>query len=158
MLKDILKIGSEHLTKPTSKVEEINDDVRSKLARMWEILDGTKGMALAANQVGFSESMFVMKGTDETRLEIINPKIVMISSNTIGINEGCLSLPGPKVKTKRSQELVLEFQTIDGEIKFGTFSDMDAVCVQHEMEHLKGENFLQHASRKDRRQIERKYL
>lgn len=100
-----------------------------------------------------------MKGEDGKRYEIINPEILMKSENTFRIKEGCLSLPGIGIDTSvRSQEIAVKFYDRDGKETFGVFTDIDAVCFQHELEHLDGKSFVDHLNRAERRLILRKYL
>jgi peptide deformylase len=68
-------------------------------------------------------------------------------------------LPGVEVDTGvRSQEIALKFYDRDGRDIVGVFTDIDAVCVQHELEHLDGKSFLDHLNRAERRSIMRRYL
>jgi peptide deformylase len=75
------------------------------------------------------------------------------------IEEGCLSLPGAHIGVRtRSESVTVKYQDADGLEKIETFTEIDAVCVQHEMEHLAGESYLKHLNRHDRRKILKKYL
>jgi peptide deformylase len=155
----ILKLNHEALKTKCLLVTEFNDLIKLRLDIMWNALERANGIGLAANQIGFFNRMFVMKGSDGKRYEIINPEIIMKSQERFRIPEGCLSLPGVEVDTGvRSQEIALKFYDRDGRGMVGVFTDIDAVCVQHELEHLDGKNFLDHLNRAERRSIMRRYL
>lgn len=155
----ILKLNHEALKTRCLPVTEFNDLIRMRLDIMWETMEKSGGIGLAANQIGFFNRMFVMKGEDGNRYDIINPEIVMRSENLFRIKEGCLSLPKVSIDTGvRSQEIGVKFYDKDGKETFGVFTDIDAVCFQHELEHLEGKSFLNHLNRAERRLILKKYL
>jgi peptide deformylase len=155
----ILKLNHEALKTKCLPVTEFNDLIKLRLDIMWDTMEKANGIGLSANQIGFFNRMFVIKGEDGKRYEIINPEIVMKSENIFRIKEGCLSLPGVSIDTGvRSQEIAVKFYDRDGKETFGVFTDIDAVCFQHELEHLDGKSFLDHLNRAERRLILRKYL
>lgn len=155
----ILKLNHEALKTKCLPVTEFNDLIKLRLDIMWDTMEKANGIGLSANQIGFFNRMFVMKGEDGKRYEIINPEIVIKSENIFRIKEGCLSLPGVSIDTGvRSQEIAVKFYDRDGKETFGVFTDIDAVCFQHELEHLDGKSFLDHLNRAERRLILRKYL
>lgn len=155
----ILKLNHEALRTKCLPVVEFDELLKLRLDIMWDTMDKANGVGLSANQIGFFNRMFVMKGEDGQRYEIINPEIVMKSENKFRIKEGCLSLPGIGIDTGvRSQEIAVKFYDREGKETFGVFTDIDAVCFQHEMEHLDGKSFTDHLNRADRRLILRKYL
>ena len=155
----ILKLDHEALKTKCLPVTEFDELLKLRLDIMWETMEKANGIGLSANQIGFFNRMFVMKGEDGQRYNIINPEIVMKNDKIFRIKEGCLSLPGIGIDTGvRSQEIAVKFQDIEGKETFGVFSDIDAVCFQHEMEHLEGKSFIDHLNRAERRLILRKYL
>jgi peptide deformylase len=154
----ILKLNHEALKTRCLPVTEFNDLIRLRLDIMWETMEKEGGIGLAANQIGFFNRMFVMKGEDGKRYDIINPEIMMRSESLFRIKEGCLSLPMVSIDTGvRSQEITVKFHDRDGKETFGVFTNIDAVCFQHEMEHLEGKSFLDHLNRAERRKIFKKY-
>ena len=115
------------------------------------------GIGLAANQVGIDAQVAVVNVREP--LVLINPKI--LSKDTeIDFYEGCLSYPGKGVRTKRYETIEVKTEQIDGSWIFtgvetgetgtGSWEDKDkskndrelrtleAVCVQHEIDHLNG--------------------
>ena len=98
------------------------------------------GIGLAAVQVGYDVRMFTM---DCTRYQgkpqvFINPTIVKNSEETITDFEGCLSAPGKQGEVKRHIRITLNYKDEEGEEHQKTFYNMEARCIQHEMDHLEG--------------------
>jgi peptide deformylase len=154
----ILRLNHEALKTRCLPVTKFNDLIKLRLDIMWETMEEKGGIGLAANQIGFFNKMFVMKDKDGKRYDIINPEIVTKSKNILRIEEGCLSLPMVSIDTGvRSQEIAVKFYDKNGKKMFKVFTDIDAVCFQHEMEHLEGKNFLDHINRVERRRILKKY-
>lgn len=99
-----------------------------------------EGVGLAAIQVGYQLRMFVMdcsKSREEYKV-FINPKIISTSDETMTDFEGCLSAPGRQEEVKRYLRIVLNYQNEKGEENTKTFYNLEARCVQHEMDHLEG--------------------
>lgn len=117
---------------PPVLLEEL-DYIKSLVPEMSKILDQEDGAALAANQVGIIKRFFLMRSGKL----IINPEILEIGPLK-PFEEGCLSIPGTSGTTQRAQTLKVRF-------KDETFSDVEieyngieAVAVQHEIDHLDG--------------------
>lgn len=155
----ILPINAEILKNPTNRVTSFDEDLKNLLKAMYETMLSAKGIGLSANQVGIDKCIFVMELQNGERRNIINPVLVGRSDKFFYIEEGCLSLPGAHIGVRtRSESVTVKYQDADGLEKIETFTEIDAVCVQHEMEHLAGESYLKHLNRHDRRKILKKYL
>ena len=110
---------------------------------LFQILDKRgDGIGLAANQVGIDAQVAVVNVVKP--LVLINPKYVK-KENEIMYGEGCLSFPGHVIRTRRYRDVVIKtaqsesgwyFSGVDGEDKDKRL--LEAVCVQHEMDHLMG--------------------
>lgn len=134
------------------EVKDFNEDLWNKLDHMKEIMEKNDGMGLAANQVGLTERMFIMKDSKKKIWEFINP-VVVFEDDVQYEAEGCLSFPGVTVSVKRFKQVTLVAQDRKGEhINVGAY-EKEAVCVQHEMEHLNGITFLDKLSRQQRREV-----
>ena len=134
-------------------VEEGYDIARE----LFEILNKRKdGIGLAANQVGIDAQVAVVNVREP--LILINPEIVS-KSNKINYYEGCLSYPGNGVHTERYETVEVKTEQVDGSWIFsgvetnenakGTWESdkkkndkelrlLEAICVQHEIDHLNG--------------------
>jgi len=99
-----------------------------------------QAQGLAATQVGINKRVFVSitEGSPEI---YVNPKIVS-TEGTQKMSEGCLSFPGAYALVERPEELVLEFQTIEGESRTVAMDGLEAVAAAHEIDHLNGVLFI----------------
>lgn len=102
------------------------------------------GIGLSANQLGLKERVFVMK--TEPLTCCFNPRIVEVSEEEVLLDEGCLSYPGLFVKIKRPKMIVARYADINGEMVTKTFDGITARCFQHELDHLEGKIFFEHAN------------
>ena len=107
------------------------------------------GMGLSANQIGVRTRAFVMRA--EEIIGVFNPRVVDISSETVTLEEGCLSYPNFFVKIKRPKSIKVRFTTPDGETSTKTFTGMTARVFLHELDHLDG---IAHTSRANRYHLE----
>ena len=126
-------------------------------AELFQILNKRgDGIGLAANQVGIDAQVAVVNVREP--IVLINPKIVLRETE-IPFYEGCLSYPGKGVNTKRYETVEVKSDTVEGTMIFsgvdtgesgkGSWEDgevkedrhvrtLEAVCVQHEIDHLNG--------------------
>ena len=117
------------------------DDKTSRLIRfMTKAMYQNHGIGLAAIQVGYQLRMFVMDCTraQKTPEVFINPEIIEKSDETLRDIEGCLSIPGRRGDVKRHIRIILKYQDESGKEERKTFYNLEARCIQHEMDHLDG--------------------
>lgn len=126
------------LFKSCEEVEIIDEDIHKLVQKMKQIMKENNGLGISANQVGVSKRIFLMRD-----MVFINPEIVQKDdSKTAFIKEGCLSAPEIYECTySRSNEIKVKFIDIEGTSKELTATGVEAVCIQHEMDHLNGEFF-----------------
>ena len=107
---------------------------------MYKAMYQHHGIGLAAIQVGYQKRMFVMDCTRSQTGEkvFINPEIVERSEETLRDNEGCLSSPGKTGDVSRHIRIILKYQDENGKEERKTFYNLEARCIQHEMDHLDG--------------------
>jgi len=130
------------LLKPSPAVETFDDELRAKIAEMWDIMYEEGGVGLAAAQVGWAARVLLMNPTgsrdDESGAQVIvNPKIVK-SWGKAKEQEGCLSFPEIFVDVVRKAGVRLQWQDEHGETHEEDLNDFPARIVQHEMDHLEG--------------------
>jgi peptide deformylase len=118
------------------------------------------GIGLAAPQVGVLECAIVLDTNPENRgkqlLKIINPEITE-SSGTITWEEGCLSVVNFTAEITRAKHILVRGWTVDQREVEIEAEDLDAVCIQHEIDHLNGKLLTDHIS-KLKRDLYRKRL
>ena len=138
---ELVKYPDVFLRSASKNVPFPLDDKTSRLVKfMAKAMYQHEGVGLAAIQVGYQLRMFVMdcsKSREEYKV-FINPKIISTSDETMTDFEGCLSAPGRQEEVKRYLRIVLNYQNEKGEENTKTFYNLEARCVQHEMDHLEG--------------------
>lgn len=123
--------------KLVSKDVEQGQDLNDLIESMFLLMDKSKGIGLAANQVGLDIRVIVLN-VKGFRTEIINPVITRYSRNIKLSNEGCLSFPNRQVKVKRDDAVtVTGFDRNWNPIKKNC-RGLLSYCVQHEIDHLNG--------------------
>lgn len=140
------------LRKPCDQVDPmaiILKDLDSLFAAMHETMVNEKGVGLAANQIGRSLRIFILKDGeyfDDNQYrryrEFINPEIVSQSDLVDFEGEGCLSIPGVVANTKRYAKLTLKWIDYQGTNREAVFENLDAFAIQHEMDHLNGKLYI----------------
>ena len=142
MIKEIVVYPNDILTTPTKKTDL---KTAQKLAvEMFMTLKQEGGLGLSANQIGEDKSVCVIDVTNPFFL--LNPVITKKQKEII-YKEGCLSIPNKMITTKRYERIEVEADNVEGTMVFGPEKDnqvdndlliLEAVCVQHEIDHLNG--------------------
>lgn len=128
----------------------MNFNLAGLLDEMAKHMEAEKGIGLAANQVNVPYRIFIMLDQKGKLWEFINPRITE-RDGFQQINEGCLSAPGAFVSVPRAQNVTVVAQDRNGEEFTVVCYDIEAVCVQHELDHLDGVFYLDKTSRNQRR-------
>jgi peptide deformylase len=148
-LLDIHVLGSAILRQETERVTEFTPALRRLADDMFDTMEAAKGVGLAAPQVGRLERLTVVE-VDEQRFALVNPEIVL-RSGKIRWEEGCLSIPEVYAEVERSAEVTVRAQDLDGQVIEVAGTELLAVCLQHEIDHLAGKLFLDRLSMLKRR-------
>lgn len=91
------------------------------------------GVGLSAIQIGIGKRVGIIKVLGKEKIVLYNTKILE-KSDLLKFNESCLSLPGLSVLTRRYNDITIE--NGDGQ-KYGVYG-LEAICVQHEIDHWNG--------------------
>jgi peptide deformylase len=150
MIYSIVKFGDPVLERRGETVREFDTPELHKLLEdMFESMYASKGVGLAAPQIGISRRIAVIDisvGEDPSqKLVLINPEIVR-SEGRLVTEEGCLSVPGFREPVKRSALVTVRAQNAKGETFEVTGEDLLARALQHETDHLNGKLYLNHLS------------
>lgn len=145
---ELLKPTDEHLKTPTQRFDFANPpfDPVEFSKELVKFMYDSKGIGLAANQVGVPYSLFAMRG-DPENFVCFNPRVVDTSNEFIVLEEGCLTYPGFHVKIKRPRHVRVRFNTPNGDVLTKQFTGMTARIFQHELDHLQGKRFFESLSR-----------
>ena len=122
----IVKLGDPILVKHSIVVPDINGDVRTLVADMFETMEKGKGVGLAAVQVGELLRLFVTKVPGDSPRVFINPDILETSIEQVSMEEGCLSIPGLYTDVMRPQSVRIQAWNEKG--KIGRASCRERVC------------------------------
>lgn len=154
---DVLKFPDERLRTVAKPVETVDDDIRTLVDDMFETMKDEKGIGLAATQVNVHKRVVVMDVSEEQNEPrvFINPEITKMDGKMIN-EEGCLSVPNSYAKVERAETITVEALDKDGN-PFSLDADgLLAICIQHELDHLKGKLFVDYLSPLKRQRIKKK--
>lgn len=147
-IREIRKDGDEILAKKSKEVDVIDDKIKQLAQDMLDTMYKSDGIGLAACQVGMLKRMIVYDiryieedGKKEGHV-LINPKITSRSKTMVEVEEGCLSFPDVYKNVLRHEKITVEYTDLDGKNKKINAKDMEAIVLQHEIDHLDGIVFL----------------
>jgi peptide deformylase len=147
MLK-IAKYPAEILRKNAKPISEFNDDLKKLAEDMAKIMYEDDGIGLAGPQVSLSKNIIIIGDSDEHSWKAyINPIITYISKNTTTTEEGCLSLPNIFGNVTRPKKIRFKYQDLDGKTHKTKAKGLDAIVIQHEVDHLNGVLFIDRADK-----------
>lgn len=164
MKLEILTYPNPILREVSEPVTKFDESLKTLAADMLETMYDANGIGLAAIQVGKPIQMLVIdisprdpedSNSEDGRTELekkfkqplilINPEIINGVGKTT-YDEGCLSVPSFFESVERYEKIEVKAQDVDGkEIRIVT-DGLLAICIQHEMDHLKGTLFIDHIS------------
>lgn len=136
--------GDKILRQKAQPVKQVTDELIVKIKNMLDSMHNANGVGLAANQVGYSESMFVvdLNGVDGYKdfkpVIMINPEILLESDEKVIYEEGCLSLPTLRADVERAEIIKVRFIDTDENVKEIEADDFFARVILHEYDHLIG--------------------
>jgi len=156
-LLSILKYPDPRLNTVAEPVTEVNLEVRELVEDMAETMFAATRVGRAATQVDVHRRVIVIdiSETKDELLVLINPEILE-STGEVEREEGCLSVPGVYEGVVRAEQVRVGVIDIDGKPFQFDASGLLAVCIQHEMDHLKGIVFVEYLSRLKQERIARK--
>ena len=156
----ILRYPDPRLHTVAKPVAAVDDRIRRLVDDMLETMYAAEGVGLAATQVDVHERVIVMD-TSDTRdhpIVLINPEITWRSAEMKVAEEGCLSVPTIYDKVERHASVTVQALGRDGEPFEMTAEGLASVCVQHEMDHLRGKVFVEYLSALKRDRIRTKMI
>ncbi|MGA8530771.1 MAG: peptide deformylase [Acidobacteriaceae bacterium] len=141
MIREIVKYPDPILQRPTEKIAEFNEELRTLAADMFESMYKAQGIGLAAPQIGVGRRITVIdlsnKQNPNDKLVLVNPEIVHKEGKQVE-EEGCLSLPDIRDKVSRAAKVKVKAQDLDGKWIELEGADLLARAFQHEIDHLDG--------------------
>jgi len=157
-LLPILRYPDPRLHKIAKPVTVFDARLKNLIADLAETMYDAPGVGLAATQVDVHEQVIVIdvsEARDQLRV-LINPEILWCSEDRQLYEEGCLSVPGIYDGVERPSRVRVRSLDVDGQPHEFEADGLLAVCVQHEMDHLKGKVFVEYLSPLKRNRIKTK--
>jgi len=154
---EILEFPDPRLRTVAKPVEIFDDDFRTLIDDMIETMYAAQGIGLAATQVNVHRQMLVLdvsEAQDQPR-EYINPQILE-SEGSETCEEGCLSVPGIYAEVERAEKIRVRAIDRNGNVFEENLEGLHAICLQHEMDHLKGKLFVDYLSPLKQRMVRKK--
>lgn len=124
------------LRKKAATVRTVGEEEKNLMRFMTETMYASRGIGLAAPQVGISKKIIVADAGNGL-LKIVNPEITE-RNGAARLEEGCLSLPGKFVDMQRSEEISVSFVDENNNRLVKKFNGLLARVIQHECDHLNG--------------------
>lgn len=156
-LLKILHYPDKRLYTVARPIDRVTDEIRQLAADMAETMYAAPGIGLAATQVDRHIQMIIVdvsEKRDDPRV-FINPEILASEGEALG-EEGCLSVPGIYDKVMRAERVRVRALDLQGEPFELEASGLLGVCIQHEIDHLKGHVFVDYLSRLKQERIKHK--
>ena len=144
---NILKYPDPRLHTVATPVDKVDDKVRKLIDDMAQTMYDAPGIGLAATQVDVHRQIIVMDISEERNdLKVfINPRLTKTEGSAEN-EEGCLSVPGVFDQVTRAEKITVQALDRDGNSFTLDAKDLLGVCIQHEMDHLKGKVFVEYLS------------
>lgn len=154
---DVLRFPDERLRTVAKPVAAVDDEIKQLISDMFETMRDEKGIGLAATQVDRHVQVVVMDVSEDQNQPrvFINPEITERDGSTIS-EEGCLSVPNNYAKVERAEHIRVKALDAEGEQFELEAEGLLAICVQHELDHLKGKLFVDYLSPLKRQRIRKK--
>ena len=153
----VLHFPDPRLRTVAKAVDEITPEIQQLVQNMLDTMYDENGIGLAATQVDEHVRVVVIDVSEERNdsLVLINPEIIAQSGDTT-YEEGCLSVPQSYAKVQRAAEVTVKAQNVQGEWFELNADGLLAICIQHELDHLKGKLFIDYLSPLKRERIRKK--
>lgn len=161
-IRPILTVPNPILKQVSKPVEAVTDETRKLMDDMLETMYAAPGIGLAAVQIGVPLNVIVMDlardGEPPAPQYFVNPEILDSVEELQPYNEGCLSVPDIYDDVERPERVQITYLDYNGERVTEWAEGLYAVCIQHEMDHLKGVVFIDYLSRLKRERAVKKVM
>ena len=147
-LLPILCYPDPRLHKVAQPVQAVDDRLRALIDDMLETMYEASGIGLAATQIDVHQRLVVIDTSEERNqpMVLINPEITWMSDERVKGDEGCLSVPGIYDGVERATAVKVTALDRDGQTQNIEAEGLLAICIQHELDHLKGKVFVEYLS------------
>ena len=136
----VVRYPAAVLSKASSPIAVFDEALRQLAREMNQVMISENGIGLAAPQIGKNIQLVIVNIGEEGDAfkAYVNPEITHLTSKNTAIEEGCLSLPGVYGYVTRAAKVHVRYQDLTGRKHRGKFRGMEAIVLQHEIDHLNG--------------------
>jgi peptide deformylase len=154
---EILEFPDPRLRTVAKLVEQFDAALRQLVDDMVETMYDAQGIGLAATQVNVHQRLLVLDVSEnqDTPRVYVNPEIVEREGSET-CEEGCLSVPGIYAEVSRAERITVAAQDAEGQAFREALDGLQAICVQHEIDHLEGKLFVDYLSPLKQRMVAKK--
>ncbi len=163
MIREIITYPNKILKQRSEDVEVFDGALHQLLDDMYETMMDKNGIGLAAIQIAEAKNILIInlpndkdEQIKEDLVEIINPEILERRGSTL-YTEGCLSVPEFYEDVERAEWIKVRYHDRDGKAIECEYDGLMAIAMQHEMDHLKGELFIEKLSFLKRKKFEKEW-
>ena len=155
MKLDIVLWPDPVLLSGTQPILAVDEELRLVVGEMRRLLFESRGVGLAAPQVGVPLRLMLVcpSGSPGDETTVINPELVAVEGNELG-EEGCLSFPGLYGQVLRADSIQVRYQDLELRPREMQLDGFVARIFQHELDHLNGEVFIDKMLPESRERIE----
>ena len=156
MIKPIYLYGAEVLRRKAEPADlKDKDGIAALVQDLKDTLVRADGCGLAAPQIGVSQRVVIVDGDvvadtypylKDFRRTLINPEIIEESQEQTTYSEGCLSIPGIYCDVVRPKKMTVRYYNEQLQEVTEEFDNFACRMIQHEMSHLDGDLFTDHAA------------
>jgi len=154
---NILRYPDVRLHKVAAPVTVFDEALKKLVADMTGTMYAAPGIGLAATQVDVHKQVIVVDVSErrDSLVVLVNPQIVE-AVGVSDIEEGCLSVPSIYELVERAERVKVRAYDQNGNAFTLEAQGLLAVCIQHEMDHLKGKVFIEYLSQLKQQRIRAK--
>ncbi len=151
-LLEVLQFPDPRLKRVSRRIDKVTDDLRVLAQNMCEVMYDEPGIGLAAPQVGVDLRLIVVDAEwgDEDRepdpIVMVNPEISEPEGKIVW-EEGCLSVPDFRADVNRAERIRVIGTDLEDQPMELRVEGLQAICFQHEIDHLDGILFIDRISR-----------
>ena len=163
MIRKVITYPDKRLWKVSKPVENFDAQLHDLLDDMYETMVAYEGIGLAAIQVAIPLQVLVINLVDDEGKqhkselkEVVNPTILEKNGKTT-YKEGCLSVPEYYEEVERAEHIRVRYQNRFGEIVEENLDGLDAIAMQHEIDHLLGRLFIEKLPYFKRKKFEKEF-
>lgn len=156
-LLNILHFPDPRLRQKCLPVSQFDADLQKLVDDMFETMYDALGIGLAAMQVNILKRVVVIDVSEDKSAPhaYINPEVIWADGVEV-MQEGCLSVPDFFEEVERAERVKVRYCDTRGNVHEVALDGLEAVCIQHEIDHLNGKLFVDYISPLKRNRIQKK--